>query len=165
MPHSFDLKRNRFFLHNMWSSFLDILCNINGPKLGFPNVGKNISVCFLYTLLLCWHFTDIMRPLLPPRGLCYCLQPQITLSQTESVVWFLYFQSQARLTFPVIEVGTFLKHSKLKFSQTEKCYLKKKHTWVLASAAHILKKNTLGDGQNLWYSVIMVLCRKVELGP
>lgn len=43
--------------------------------------------------------------------------------------------------FPVIEVGTFLKHSKLKFSQTEKCYF--------------------NDGQNLWYSVIMVLCHKV----
>lgn len=34
--------------------------------------------------------------------------------------------------FPVIEVGTFLKHSKLKFSQTENCHLKKQkntHLW------------------------------------
>lgn len=55
--------------------------------------------------------------------------------------------------FPVIEVGTFLKHSKLKFSQTEKYHLKKQN------------KHTFRDGENLLYSVIMILCGKVAVGP
>lgn len=50
--------------------------------------------------------------------------------------------------FPVIEIGTLLKHCKLKlFSQTEKRHFRK----------------LFGDGQNLWYSVIMILCHKVAL--
>lgn len=49
--------------------------------------------------------------------------------------------------FPVIDVGTFLKTFQAKvFPDWKK---------------NVILKKSLGAGQNLWYSVIMLLCHKV----